>query len=231
MSIFNNIKNLFVVPEEENQTTNQSNNNDEGKINVPVNQGNKPSVNIPTTNQPPINRPVSGGFDQRIFDALVKALENANLAGFDFFEYRQSVKAMENIPMDEATRYRSAFATASTMGINLDMLLKSVQHYQGVLKGEYDNFQAALKGSMDNGIIAKENELAKMNEEIARKSEQIKQLTQEITALQENMSKVATSVQESKGKIEATRQNFETTYNSMIAQLSDEAAKMNQYLK
>src|SRR5690242_18768533 len=78
----------------------------------------------------------AGASDQRIMSALLKALEENNMDGFDFLEFKNSLKALSQMPLDEATKFRSAFATASTMGVTVAKLLDSVDYYKKVLIAE-----------------------------------------------------------------------------------------------
>ena len=63
------------------------------------------------------------GLDERSINVLTKALENANLPGFDYLEFKQSLAALTQMNMDEAMAIKSAFATASTMGLTKEKLL------------------------------------------------------------------------------------------------------------
>ena len=51
------------------------------------------------------------------------------ITGFDYLEYRRSLKSLETFPMDEATKFRSSYATASTMGVTVEKLLESIEFY------------------------------------------------------------------------------------------------------
>ena len=64
-----------------------------------------------------ISVPVDDGkIDQKFVDVLLKAIDNQNMEGFDYLEYKQSLQSLSKMDMDESTRYKSAFAMAKTMG-------------------------------------------------------------------------------------------------------------------
>ena len=85
-----------------------------------------------------------GKITQKFIEVLFKAMESNNLDGFDYLEFKQSLQSLSKMPMDEATRFRSAFAMAETMGATTQQLLSSANHYIDVLKSEETKFEKAL---------------------------------------------------------------------------------------
>ena len=65
------------------------------------------------------------GLDERSMESLVGALERENLPGFDYLEFKQALERLQAMDMAEETAFKSAFATASTMGLTKDKLLKT----------------------------------------------------------------------------------------------------------
>ena len=53
---------------------------------------------------------------KKFIEVLLGALDKNNLKGFDYLEFKQSLQSLAKMPMDEATKYQSAFAMAQTMG-------------------------------------------------------------------------------------------------------------------
>ncbi len=121
---------------------------------------------------------MKGDLDQRIFDSLEKALEENNQQGFDFLEFKNSLKTLAGIIPDEATRYKSAYATAATMGVTVDRLLESAAFYQSVLEKERDNFTRAVNQQVDLNVTAKQKDVERLQALIGQKAEQIKRLTE-----------------------------------------------------
>src|SRR5258705_117865 len=124
-----NLKSLFVQEEEPPGSDSSADNSSEK---------NSSRSSAPVTGE--------GTGDQRIMTALLKAIEENNMDGFDFLEFKNSLKALSQMSLDEATRFRSAFATASTMGVTVPKLLESVDYYKKVLIAEKDKFNKTLQG-------------------------------------------------------------------------------------
>ena len=70
------------------------------------------------------------GLDSKSVDFLTKALAKNNLDGFDYLEFIQSLKALADLGMDEGTSIKSAFATASTVGLTKAKLVQTGKHYK-----------------------------------------------------------------------------------------------------
>ncbi|MDJ1468643.1 sister chromatid cohesion protein PDS5 [Xanthocytophaga flava] len=223
MSVFKNIKSLFIV--DETNTDNQS-----------VQQQPQEAQQKTTSNQtpPPIpqNTPaVPGGVDQRIFDSLLKALEDNNQPGFDFLEFKNSLQTLATIIPDESTRYKSAYATAATMGLTVEKLVDSAKFYQGILSREKDNFDKAVVQQVDLNVTAKQKEAERLQTLIQQKAEQIKKLTEEITAHQEEMNKAQSVITEAATKIETTKNNFYVTLEAVMGQIQNDIANIERFLK
>jgi hypothetical protein len=90
-----------------------------------------------TTNVVPLApASVSGKVSDKFYDILFGAMEANNQEGFDYLEYKKSLQTLSKMPMDEQTRYASAFAAAQAMGITASKLNESAQFYLNILKSE-----------------------------------------------------------------------------------------------
>jgi hypothetical protein len=230
--MFKNLKSLFIVEEEDTQkkeeqpgdkkepfSETKNTNQIVQKVDATIKGG------ITNTTNP------GGAVDTRIWDSLLKAIEDNNQDGFDYLEFKNSLKALASMPMDEATRFKSAFATASTMGVTLVKLVQSVDFYKAILEKEKGQFQEALKTQVDHSVGAKETLVKQLNEEIKKKAEHIALLTKEIDAHKNELEATQTHISEATQKIEITKTNFEITFNTLIHQINDDLNKMNTHLK
>ncbi len=169
-------------------------------------------------------------FNQQHYDLLLRNLEGNNKQGYDFLEYRKSLEALKSLDMDEATRYKSAFATGSTMGATVDGLLSSVEHYTNVLRVEKDKFADMLQKSVNEKVISREQEIGQINSDLQSKREMIEQLTAEIAELETRKETITGEVKASSVKIEATKIQFQETFKYMVTEILDTKKKMEEYL-
>ncbi len=221
--MFKNLKSLFI--EEETPATAQ----EAATGKQPGSPATPPP--LPPAMPPPLPRQVKGDLDQRIFDSLEKALEENNQQGFDFLEFKNSLKTLAGIIPDEATRYKSAYATAATMGVTVDRLLESAAFYQSVLEKERDNFTRAVNQQVDLNVTAKQKDVERLQALIGQKAEQIKRLTEEIAAHQDELGRAQGIITEATSRIEATRNNFHFTIDTVMGQIQTDAENIRRYLK
>ncbi|NJK85693.1 MAG: hypothetical protein HC906_06735 [Bacteroidales bacterium] len=208
-----NIKSLFIVSDEEEKPSQET--AQTAKVEP------KPSV-------PPAPK---GNIDHAILDKLFQALENNNQQGFDYLEFRKALQTLNALPMEEATKFQSAFATASTIGVTLDKLISSIEFYKKVLASEEENFNKAIKEQTTVNIENRNAEKDKISALIKEKSEKIQKLTEEIRAHQNELTQLNSFIESAELKIKETSLNFETSLNIIKNQLSQDADKLKQYIK
>lgn len=220
-----NLKSLFIVEEPEDDKKKVK----KEEVTKTPNKQESTTTNTSTVSRTTTN--TTGVVDAKIVEKLLQAIEANNLEGFDYLEFKKAIKALEKIPMDEATKYRSTFATASTMGVTLDKLLQTVKHYIAVLDKENNTFLKAFEGQLAQKVGSKEQEITQFDSIIKEKSEKIKQLTQEITKHQQQIAELRKVVDESKSKINKTQNDFKISYLNLRSQFEQDIEKMKQYLK
>ncbi|MDO8368776.1 MAG: hypothetical protein Q7T20_18395 [Saprospiraceae bacterium] len=174
---------------------------------------------------------VSGSVSDKFVEVLAAALEKNNQDGFDYFEFRQSLKNLAKMPMDEQTRYQSAYAMAQTMGVTSAKLIESAKHYLAVLNVEQTRFSEAHSQQKAKLIGNREGEAKNLEAAMQQKAEQIKQLTQEIEQNRHRSEQIRKEINESTVKIETTKADFEATFSNVVAQIQDDVAKIQQHLK
>jgi chromosome segregation ATPase len=191
-----------------------------------------PAPAAPAPAAPVQSTPAAGGLpDNKFLEALASALERSNQEGFDYLEFRQALKNLSGMNLDEQTAFRSAFGTASTMGITPARLLESTQYYLQVLSGEKQKFDEAHEQQRARLIGNREAEAQSLEKMIQEKNEQIARLSREIEEHQAKKAEIAAEITESTQKIETTRASFESGYAAVTEQISQDAVKIRQYLQ
>lgn len=173
----------------------------------------------------------SGNISEKFTDILLQAMERNNQEGFDYIEYKRSLQTLEKMPMDEKTRYFSAFAAAQSMGINQQKLVDSAKFYLGILATEERQFQEATNGQRAKQIGGKEKSIESLAAAIQEKGETIAKLTQEIQKHQADMEAMKAEIQDAVVKIETTMQDFHASFANLENQINDDLIKIGKYLK
>ncbi len=170
------------------------------------------------------------GLDQKSVDFLSKALEKSNLPGFDYIEFKQSLDALSKLNIEEETAFKSAFATASTVGLTKTKLLDTASHYKKVLANEKAQFDSALQKQIEQKIAGKEQEVKKLKDQIVKHQEKIQQLNDQIAKFQKTIDGADAQIEAARQKIESTRDGFEHTHQSILNQIEKDIENINKYL-
>lgn len=229
MTMLKKLKSLFVVEDEHGASAAKPVESGEEDIVPEVKSG----TVIPDSDASPrADTSVAGGkVSDKFLNILLAAMDKQNLDGFDYLEYKQSLQSLDQISMDEPTKYRSAFAMAQTMGANASNLVKTAQHYLQVLAEEEKKFEQALVNQRNLQITEKEQNLKSFNQSIADKTSQIQKLTEEINQIRKNMENMTGELQEAQFKLDSTKNDFLITYQSLVDHIRKDIENMNQYLK
>ena len=216
---FKSLKSLFVVADETAASKTPASD-------TKLEQASQPG---PINHDLPPTRP--GEANQKFVEVLLKAMEAANLPGVDYLEYRQSVKSLEKMPMDEQVRYQSAFAMAQAMGATPQKLNESAGHYLSVLKTEQSKFDEALRNQTTERIGNRQGMVKNLDATLKQKAEQIKKLTQEMEQHRSEMEKLEIEIREATSKVEGTKNDFFASYQTLVAQINVDVENMKRFLK
>ena len=180
--------------------------------------------------QPPPVRPGAQA-SAKMTERLLQAIDDANLDGFDYLEYKRAVKGLQKFSMDEATQFRSAFTTASTIGATLPTLVSSAEHYLHVLDAERDKFDAAFKMEYGRKVTQAESDVKRLRQEITDKAEAIKRLQAEIEQRQGEVAKLEQGAQSVRNKVLATRDSFQASFEHVRGVITADIERMRRYLQ
>ncbi len=172
----------------------------------------------------------SHGLDEKSVDFLTNALNKSNLPGFDYLEFKQSLAALMEMDMEESIAIKSAFATAATVGLTKEKLLKTANHYKKILNDEKSQFDAALQKQMKQRVESKLAEVEKLKKQIEEYRAKIKQLEEKIAASQSTVDNADEIIQADKEKIVSTRDNFEHTLQSIVNQIDRDIENIDKFL-
>jgi hypothetical protein len=175
----------------------------------------------------PIDDAASGPFLVQLEDAL----ERANLPSQqDYLDFAKALNNMANLPMDEATKYRAAFATLQSFGCDLRQLLESFDYYNGIIDGERDKFEEALRSRVKETVVDKEVQVKKLTGENQQNSAEIERLTAEITANQQSITQIQNELADINAKLKRQENGFLAAFTLLKQRLQTDAGKIRSYL-
>ncbi|NNE26026.1 MAG: hypothetical protein HKN09_04235 [Saprospiraceae bacterium] len=225
--MFKKLKSLFIIEDEDTGKQTQVQN---GPTTV------EPQTNTPSNikiEKPVFDKdnPPKGKVDEKFINRLLGAIEEANLEGFDYLEYKQALQNLAKMEMDEATKFKSTLAMAQTMGASAASLKDSAGHYIKILKEEENKFLEAFRKQIQRHNEDHTNQIKSLELSISNKKKQIEQLSKEVENEAKQLEDKISTVEKSKAKVNATKDSFYHAYHIVAQQIQDDLEKMNQYLK
>jgi len=217
------VKGLFVETGDESDTSS--------------NKSKKETIIEPKTTAPaapvPTGMPIemsAGKPDQSIIESMSQALADANIEGFDYFEFAKVIDSMAVTIPSEQVRYQAAFATAGTMGATKQTLLDTADHYLAVLNTETEKFSALVADQTQTTVTDKEASVSTIDATINEKAAMINQLTNEINELSTNKTAILNEASENKIKIQKVQNDFAACLKIFLDKINGDKAKINQYI-
>ncbi len=168
--------------------------------------------------------------NSKMQSALIAAISKNASEEFDYLKFKVSVKKMIEMGMDKETAIKSAFATASVMGITKNKLVSSAKKYKGSLDKERDQFAIALKNKIAKNVDGKRVEAEKLKKAIVSHKEKIAKLLQEIELYEGKIGQVDDVINAAKEKIESTRNDFKTTFDAIYSQIEEDLLNIDSAL-
>lgn len=168
--------------------------------------------------------------DDRFANVLMKALEDKNLEGFDYLEFKQSVAKMLEIGMDHDTAIRAAFGTGSTVGLTLEKLVKTAKYYTEVLEDEKSKFMNSMEKHLMSNVEGKAKETGELKKKIANWEAKIEQLQAEVAKAKAKIESADELISSAKEKASMNQQGFDDALDVITAAIRADVADITRVL-
>jgi hypothetical protein len=175
-----------------------------------------------------------GVFDQKFNEAFQELIAENNIPGVDYFEFRQALDNMANVPgLTEAASFQIAYSNlkVSDQGLDKNKLTSSIDHYDGILVNEEKEFNDAMQSEMSKEVDSKKGkalDLAQENENLLAK---IKEINEKIAENQTLAIQLNNEAAMAEVKINQTAKNFSATLASVRGKLSEDKQKINSLIQ
>jgi hypothetical protein len=170
------------------------------------------------------------GLDEKSVEFITKAIEKANLPGFDYVEFKMALTNLAKMNIDEATAIKSAYGTAMTMGLTKEKLLETANHYKNILLKEKEQFDAASIKQQDNKIGNNLKQADELQKKIVDNELTIKRLQQEIDESRIKIRDLDYEREQVSSKIEEAKTKFLFTHQSILNQIEKDIENISSYL-
>jgi chromosome segregation ATPase len=172
----------------------------------------------------------SEGLDERSLEFLANTLEKNNLPGFDYFEFKRALASMAQMKIDEATAFKSAFATAETLGLTKEKLVETAAYYRNLLSKEKEQFDKALENQNTTKVTARQEEVKRLRDQIERHKSDITRLQDEIAIYLKQIDQAESTAAAESEKLGKAKSAFETTHQSVLLQIDRDVENIHKHL-
>lgn len=170
------------------------------------------------------------GLDDRSLEFLTQAIERSNLPGFDYFEFKRAVETLISMHIEEATAYKSAFTTASTVGVTKEKLIETAGYYKNLIEKEQEAFGKALESQHQTKVVAKQNESQRLRDQIERHKAEIQRLQDEVGSYLQQIENAESFAKTESEKLAKTKEGFEFTQKAVLLQIEKDIETMHKIL-
>ena len=173
---------------------------------------------------------VPAELDKKSTDALLKAIKENYTSDFDYLKFMYSVRTLKGMDMDEETAFKSAFATAKTMGFTKDAFQKSIRFYSKVLAKEREIFAEALKRQRAEKLTGQSSKNEAIKKKIEAHKAKIQKLQGEIKAFEMKLETSDDTLHKEREKLESITENFVKSYKHFDDQMKSDLELFEQYI-
>lgn len=174
-----------------------------------------------------------GSIDTKFVGHFADVLQKANVEGPDYFEFRETLKSLADIGLDESKRYQAAWATfkAMTGQANTSGVTGSANQYLTALNADREQFLKSVEAALSERVGSLQNEQKQLQTDNEALQKQITDLQNRLTVNTDRLSKLGGEMTEQSQKLTQNRQNFEATYASFTDQIKQDVSNIQTYLK
>lgn len=161
--------------------------------------------------------------DEKVYkeftESLRRALENNNLPGFDFFEFRQLFIKFKTAGKSDNEAMETALASAETMRVDKNMIIAHYQHYEKVLHEQRTVFDQEFKAFYQDNIRKPVEEQQRIGGELLEKENAIRQFTADIEALKARKQKLGGDIVRAEQQTKQVEASFHKAFQDVTADL------------
>lgn len=160
---------------------------------------------------------ITSQVNAKVAEKLLSALKSAFLSEFDYLKFKKSYMSLLEMGMDEMTAMKSAFMTASTMGLTKEKLLDNTAYYKSVLNKEREQFASALKHQISSNIDSRTMDIKKLMDKKEENERKITELQNQREVIDNEIRKINQDIELHTERIHTTRDNFKNTFDHLFS--------------
>ena len=174
----------------------------------------------------------TGSIDDKFAQHFADVLAQNNPPGPDYFEFRETLRSLQNLGLTEDKQYQAAWASFKALSGTTDMnlLTGTANQYITALNKDRDGFSKSVEAALSErvgGLQTEQQQLQRENEALAK---QLLEIQKQIDANNNRLNAIGGEITEQSTKIEQNRQNYDATFAHFTGQIKADIDKIKQYL-
>lgn len=185
----------------------------------------------PVASPPKVPVGIPGQVDPEMAQILENAIQEANIPGFDYIEFREVWSNMMSLGLPEAKLYQAAFASAQIAKITKQQLLEAIDFYIKVIgekAKEFDSYVATLELT---DVSGKDQAIADLDLLINAEAVQIQQLTALIGERRKQQDILRMEKAQADLDLKNKRAAFESTQVTIVGRLASDRTKIETFIQ
>lgn len=220
-----NLKNIFFEPVEKKIADSPLSDSDSDSDSVTVN------IDTNTVNSSIVAASNVNGIAEDIFvQHFEKLIVDVNILKPDYIDFRKAIHNMNNMTLDEATKYKVVFATLTTQGLSKDKLIESLNCYIDRINNDKNRFDASVSDKITNDISTRNVQIKENEDLIKQYAAQIDELSKKIADSNVLINQYKIEQQEITDKLDTKIANYNTTQKKYLSDLTNDIKNINSYL-
>lgn len=178
---------------------------------------------------------IVGAINQKVIEHLVGVLEQANIPGVDYYEFKKALEANKSISgvgLTEEILYKMTFGAIAQMevGVTADKLISTGNQYLQILQKELDDYHADIENRKVTEIGDREKQIEQLKSDNEAKQQQILELSNEMQTNIDQINTLNTDITAKSGELLQKVKDFEVTYKLISDGISENLSKIQKYL-
>lgn len=162
-------------------------------------------------------------------ELILSHLEEHNLPGFDYLEFKHVLKMSESSQKGEADCYTAALTMTKSMGSTGEKLIQDAQHYIDILNTEQQKFDQQAMLDMGTSIAEREKRMNEAQKLIAEKEAAIEQLKKEIEQERQLIDATKDVISEIIIDTKKKKQDFSVAVSHIKQQIDNDISNIRIY--
>ena len=183
------------------------------------------------TPKPVVIPSIPGQVDTEMAKILEDAIQEANIPGFDYIEFRDVLANMASLGLPEQKLFQAAFASAQIAKITKAQLLEAIAFYLKVIETKAQEFREYVAGLEATDVSGKDQKIADLEKLIEADALQIQQLTTSIGERRQKQDALRMEKAQADLDIKNKTAAFEATKATIVNKLNADHNKINTYIQ